>query len=502
MLNASDNTADEIPMRLLRITLFARNLAILLFTVGSLACAAGDDSNQVPVRLAPDIIIPEAAAARLAGAVRIPTISYADSAAFDTAAFTALHDYLQKQFPRAHAGLQREQIGYSLLYTWHGSDPALKPIALMGHLDVVPVEAGTESKWERAPFGGVVDAGFVWGRGAIDNKATITGALEAVEILIGEGFRPRRTLYLAFGHDEEVGGTRGARKIAELLKQRGIKLEMVLDEGGIVGDGIMPGVEPPTALVGVAEKGFVSVELIARASGGHSSLPPRESAIGILSAAIARIEENQMPARVEGATKQMFGRLSPHFPTLQRAVFANLWLTRPLVMRKLESSPTTNAMVRTTTAVTIFQAGTKENVLPTHARAVINFRILPGDNIADILEHVRAVVDDPRVEIKPAASFSAEPSAISRTTSDCFRAIERTVRSLAPTAVVAPYLVVVVTDSRFYADLTDNTYRFLPVRMAPNDLQRMHGINERIAVKDYEWAIRFYHQLISNATGN
>jgi carboxypeptidase PM20D1 len=490
------------PMRLPHNTASRRTVSTVFLALVLLACSATDDSGEMPVARAPDIVISEGAASRLAGAVRIPTISHADSAAFDAAAFNAIHDYLEKQFPRAHAEMLREKVGYSLLYTWRGSNPSLQPILLMGHLDVVPVEEATAGKWEQAPFGGALAGGFVWGRGAIDNKATITGTLEAVEILITKGFRPKRTIHFAFGHDEEVGGMGGARKIAELLKQRGVRLEMVLDEGGVVGDGIMPGIRAPTALVGVAEKGFVSVELIARSSGGHSSLPPRQSAIGILSAAIARIEDSPMPARIEGATKQMFARIAPHFSPVQRTVFANLWLTRPLVLRKLEETATTNAMIRTTTAVTIFQAGTKENVLPTEARAVINFRILPGDSIADVLQHVRTVVDDARVAVKPAASFSAEPSAISPTDSESFRTIERTVRSLTPEAIVAPYLVVVVTDSRFYAGLTDNVYRFLPVRMAPADLPRMHGINERLAVSDYEWAIRFYHELIRNAAGN
>jgi carboxypeptidase PM20D1 len=477
-----------------------RHVSHVTLALALLACSATDDA-EAPVPSAPDVAPANGAAQRLAGAIRIPTISHADSASFDAAAFAALHEYLKQQFPRVHAELQRETIAtHSLLYTWRGSDPSLKPILLMAHQDVVPVEPGTESQWEQPAFAGTIANGFVWGRGAIDNKSAVVGILESIEMLLAEGYRPTRTVLLAFGHDEEVGGRLGARVMAELLKQRGTRLELVLDEGGIVGDGVMPGLAAPTALVGVAEKGFVSVELIARAQGGHSSLPPRQSAIGILSAAIVRIEENPMPARIHGATQQLFEALAPHSPTAQRAIFSNLWLTRPLVMRKLQASPSTNAMVRTTTAVTIFQGGTKENVLPRQARAVINFRILPGDSIGDVVAHVRRVVDDPRVAVAIAPGFSAEPSGVSNTESHSYRIIERTVRSLAPEMIVAPYLVVVVTDARYFAGLTDNVLRFLPVRLQPVDLARMHGLNERIAIRDYEWAIRFYRQLIVNAT--
>ena len=355
---------------------------------------------------APRAAIPAAAAERLAGAVRIPTISPEDPAAFDASAFQALHTYLAAQFPRVHSQLRRETVAtHSLLYTWPGTDSSLKPMLLMGHLDVVPVEPGTEHAWAQKPFSGRLVDGFIWGRGAIDNKLTVLGTMEAVEMLLREGVRPARTVYLAYGHDEEIGGTRGAREIAALLRSRGVQLEMALDEGGVIGEGLFPGISAPVALVGIAEKGFVSVEMSTSGTGGHSSLPPPESAIGILSAAIARLEAHPMPARFDGPTRQLFERIGPHLSFAQRAVFANVWATRPLVVRKLDDTATTNAMIRTTTAVTIFQAGTKDNVLPSRARAVVNFRISPGDSISHVVAHVRRVVDDARVEVRRAGAF-------------------------------------------------------------------------------------------------
>ena len=473
--------------------------ALVLLVGVTVARTVRYGSLQPVVEPAPEVASPAGAAERLAGSIRIRTISHEDPTAFDPQAFQALHAYLKAEFPRVHSQLRRETVGtHSLLYTWPGSDPSLKPILLMGHLDVVPVEPGTEEKWQETPFSGRIADGFIWGRGAIDNKFSVLGTIESVEMLLGEGFRPTRAVYLAYGHDEEVGGTRGAREIAALLKRRGVELEMVLDEGGVIGDGLLPGISTPTALVGIAEKGFVSIELSTRGAGGHSSMPPRQSTIGILGAAIARLEENPMPARLEGPTQQLFERIGPRLPFAQRAVFANLWVTRPLVMRKLEESPTTNAMVRTTTAVTIFQAGTKENVLPSRARAVVNFRILPGDSVPGVIEHVRRVINDSRVEVRP-VGFSAEPSRISSPHSESFRTLERTIQSVVPEAIVAPFLVVVVTDARYYGGLSRNVFRFMPVRLTSRDLERMHGTNERIAIRDYERAIRFYRQLILNA---
>ncbi|HET9220402.1 MAG TPA: M20 family peptidase [Terriglobia bacterium] len=445
--------------------------------------------------------IPSGVAERLAGAIRIPTISHEDSAEFNAQAFKDLHAYLSDVFPRVHANLRREAVGeYSLLYTWQGTNPSLKPMLLMGHLDVVPVESGTESEWQEDPFGGRIDQNFIWGRGAIDNKSAVLGTLEAVEALLAEDFQPTRTVYLAFGHDEEVGGARGAREIASVLRGRGVQLELVLDEGGVIGDGLLPGVSAPIALIGVAEKGFASVELSTRVAGGHSSLPPRETAIGILSAAVARLETSSMPPRFDGATQQLFERVGPLFPISQRVLFANLWLTRPLVTRILATAPATNAMVRTTTAPTIFQAGTKDNVLPTSARAVINFRIQPGDSVAGVVGHVREVVDDDRIDVKIAGKFSAEPSEVSSNESAMFQTLEKSIRKVAPDTVVAPYLVVVVTDARYYSDLTENSFRFLPIRLESDDLKRMHGIDERLGIQEYETAVRIYRQLLIDAS--
>jgi carboxypeptidase PM20D1 len=482
-------------MKKLALALLA--IVVILLAV-MLVRTAGYRAEESAAPPAAAFTAPGGAAARLAEAIRIPTVSNQDSTQFDAAAFAAFHQLLQQRFPRAHAALRREVVaGHSLLYTWAGTDPSLPPVLLMGHMDVVPVEPGTEARWTRPAFGGTMADGFVWGRGALDDKSSVMGTMEAVEMLLAEGFRPRRAVMLAYGHDEETGG-RGAAAIAALLRGRGVRPELVVDEGGVIGRGLMPGVERPMALIGIAEKGFVSVELSVQTAGGHSSMPPRQGSIGRLGAAVRRLEEEQMPARMDGPTLQLFRRVGPELPFAQRVVFANLWLTRPLVMRTLADAPGSNAMIRTTTAPTIFQAGTKENVLPSRARAVVNFRILPGDSVAGVLAHVRRVVADTSVHVTAMTGFSSEPSPVSRTDGEPYRLLERSIRQTVPDAVVAPYLVVGGTDARHYHGLSEHVYRFLPVQIEQEDLDRIHGTDERVAVRDYLAAIGFFRQLLLN----
>lgn len=442
----------------------------------------------------------ERALERLAQAIRFKTISNDGGPKASLEEFLALHRHLQQSFPKVHTSLTREIINeYSLLYTWKGSDPSLPPALLMAHLDVVPIETATETQWSHPPFDGVIADGFVWGRGAMDDKASVLGILEATEMLLSSGFQPRRTLYLAFGHDEEIGGKAGAVKIAEVLAQRGVRLFYVLDEGMFIADGVVPGVSSPVALVGIAEKGFLSVALTVEAEPGHSSVPPTHTAIGILSMAVTRLEQNQLPANVNGVPGQMFDYVGPEMGLGMKLVFANRWLFGPLVERQLSASAGTNATIRTTTAVTMIDGGVKDNVLPSRATAIVNFRILPGSSVEEVMAHVRRVVGDNRVKIERYGDDFNEPSGVSNIHSDEFNLIQRTVRETFPTAVVAPALVVGATDSRHYGRLTESIYRFLPNRFNNDDITRLHGLNERISIENYRQGIRFYYQLISSS---
>ncbi|MBI2422586.1 MAG: M20 family peptidase [Candidatus Hydrogenedentes bacterium] len=479
-------------------------LGILLFLLAMallfVARTAAFQSRQIAVTPAPALPLDaNALATRLAGAVQIPTISHQDRAALDPNAFLAFHRYLETHFPRVHATLQREAVNtYSLLYTWPGTDAAAPPILLIAHMDVVPIEPGTESDWEQPPFSGAIQDGYIWGRGTLDDKASVLGLLEAVEYLLTQGVTPQRTVLLGFGHDEEVGGEQGAKQIAALLKSRNVAPEFVLDEGMAIVEGLIPGITVPVGLIGIAEKGYLSVELIAESAGGHSSQPPAETTVGILAAAIHALETHQMPANLNGPVRTMFDFLGPEMPFGMRMVFANADLLAPLLQSQLAASPATNASIRTTTAPTMLDAGIKDNVLPSHARAVVNFRILPGDTSESVLKHVQAVINDERVTAKPLAEGS-EPSPISPVDSPAFALLQKTLRETTPEAIVAPGLVVGGTDSQHYAAITSGIYRFLPLWLTGPDLARIHGSNERIAIENYQRVAAFYTRLLQNA---
>ncbi|MCJ0763272.1 M20 family peptidase [Variovorax terrae] len=458
-------------------------------------------SRQLAIRPVTPVAVDEAAAAsRLAAAVRLRTISDKDDAKANDAEFKKLHAHIEQSFPKVAATLKREVIGQnSLLYTWQGTDPAAKPIALMAHQDVVPIASGTEKMWKAEPFGGEIKDGFVWGRGAWDNKGNLFSQLEAIEMLIGSGFKPRQTVYLIMGDDEEVLGVRGAKVMAALLKSRGVKLDWIIDEGLLVTEGILKGLDPNAALIGVAEKGYGTYVLSLDTTPGHSSMPGKSSAIGMLSVALANLENKQMPAAIRGVAGEMFDAIAPEMNGLNRVVLSNLWLFRPLVQKQLENAPSTNAMLRTTTALTIVNAGNKDNVLPGHAEAVVNFRLLPGDTLAAVGDHVKQAVANDAITITQYPG-NAEASPVAPTTSEGYQAINRTIRETFANTIVAPGLMVAATDSRYFSEVSDNIYKFSPVRATNEDLPRFHGTNERISVKNYAEMIRFYHQLLQNAS--
>jgi len=441
-----------------------------------------------------------ALAARFSQALTYPTISNQDRSDIDHAAFLGLHDHFAVSYPLVHEQLALEKVNeLSLLYTWQGRNTALAPVLLMGHQDVVPVIPGTEDDWLQPPFGGVIEDGVVWGRGALDDKSSVVAILEAVELLLAQGFQPERTIYLAFGHDEEVGGPEGAGRIAELFEERGIgPFAFVLDEGGAIADGMVPGVEGMVAIVGIAEKGFISLELKVEGDGGHSSAPPKHTNIGILAGAIGKLENDQFPPRLDGASLEMFRYLTPELPFVGKVVFANLWLFKPIVVRLMLGDQMTSAMVRTTTAATIFHGGVKDNVLPIDATAVVNFRILPGDTKATLIERVHEVIDDDRVQIRD-ISTSHDPSAVSSPDGPAFALLGKTLRQVVGDDVlITPYLVVGGTDAKYYSGKSPAVFRFLPVVIGADGMKLAHGTNERVSVDSLATAVRFMHQFILN----
>jgi len=474
-------------------------LLVLLLVLGLRAWKLGERPLVSPA-VDPVEVDSDAVLERFRGGLRIPTISRQPGLGMDETAFVDFRAYLADHYPGVHERLDLELVsGHSLLFRWAGSDPSLPGTVLLAHQDVVPVDTGSEADWLHPPFAAEVADGFVWGRGSLDDKFGLFAILEATEMLVAEGFEPRRTLYLALGHDEEGGGGQGAVQIAKLFAERGWGVGLVVDEGGAIVRGLVPGVDAPVAIVGVAEKGFVSFVLEVDGMGGHSSAPPNQSAIGILSAAIVKLEEQRFPMRLEGATRAFFEQgIGPASPFGMRILYGNLWLFEPLLLAFLDTSPMMAAMTRTTTAPTIFHAGLKENVLPARAQATVNFRLMPGETGASVLAEVRSIVSDDRITIStPREAREASPN--SQMDSEAWRTLSETVHEVFPGTVVAPYLLLGGTDSRYFRDLCACVYRFLPIELESDGLRRAHGSNERIPIAGIADGVRFYRRLIENA---
>ncbi|MFB6273518.1 MAG: M20 family peptidase [Salinibacter sp.] len=454
------------------------------------------DSRQIQTQKV-DVNVAAEAPKRLARAIRIPTLTSRDPTAFDSSAFRDLYAHFARAFPRVHETLDTTHVnGLSRLYRWTGRDPSLAPIVLMAHVDVVPIE--DSSQWNHPPFSGRIAEGSVWGRGALDDKASAVGILEAIETLLKRGVRPRRTVYVALGHDEEVGGRRGGWAMAERITAGGVSPALVVDEGGVVTRGALPGLRDPLAVVGVAGKGYLSLELTAEGPGGHSSVPPDQTSIEVLNKALSRLRAHSLPSRLSGVAGTMFDYLAPEMNLSMRAILANRWLTAPALRWVLNRRPATRAAIRTTMVPTRLDAGVKDNVIPTTARAVVNFRILPSQSIDGVIDHVQSRLRGLPIQVERLQSNP--PPSVSSVKTPAFRMMQRTIGQVtADSVVVAPYLVPGRTDSGYYADATDAVYRFVPYQLTPDDRSRIHGPNERIAVEDYRTVVQYYMQLIRNA---
>lgn len=459
-----------------------------------------EDVQLAPAENLPRVELDEGRAVeRMAGAIRFRTVSHDDRSDFDADEFLAFHDYLRDSFPLVHERAELKLINdYSLLYHIAGSDPSLKPVMLMGHMDVVPVDEVTLAEWSYDPFAGDVVDGEIWGRGALDDKVSVMSFLEAVEALMRDGFEPKRSLYLSFGHDEEVGGQDGARAVAEHVQQLGLEFEFVVDEGGAILDDVIESVAQPVALIGVAEKGYLNLRLRVDAPGGHSSQPPPQSGLGIISRAIVRLEENPFPANLEHI-RNTFDAIANEAPFAYRLAMGNTWLFGPVLKAVLLDDDATAASMRTTTAVTMASGSSKSNILPTRAEAVVNFRIVPGETAELVRQRVIDIIDDERVEVIMETNIG--PSPVSPTDSVGYELLASTIRGFDGEVLVAPNLLSGGTDARYFYALSPNVYRFIMIRATADTLNIVHGIDERIAVEDYLTAIRFYYALIRQATG-
>jgi carboxypeptidase PM20D1 len=356
----------------------------------------------------------ERSIARFQQVLRVPTVSRLDVDETDVAVFDRFVVLLTELYPALHGSLEREVFeGHSLLYRWRGSTDAA-PTVLMAHYDVVPA---TDEGWRHPPFEATIvpDAhgDLLWGRGTLDDKGALASILEAVEARVAAGHVPRGDIYLSFGHDEETVGS-GAQAIVAALESRGIRPALVLDEGGAVVEGVFPGVGKPTAVIGVSEKGITSLTLTVEQHGGHASTPPRMTATARLARAIVRLNRRPFPARFSPTNLEMLRTVGAHASGPIRWAFTNSRSTGPLLLALFTRlGDETNAMVRTTQAVTQLTGSQAANALAERAVATVNVRVAVGSSVEEAVRHVRRAIHDRAVCI--AALHPSEPSPVSPT---------------------------------------------------------------------------------------
>ncbi|OFX00218.1 MAG: hypothetical protein A3E78_06485 [Alphaproteobacteria bacterium RIFCSPHIGHO2_12_FULL_63_12] len=465
--------------------------------VGRTLLLPGGVPSPTPVTAAaPELVDGAAAAARLGEAIRLGTISWGDRE-IDHQAFDDFAAFLERAYPAAHRAMTRETIGgHSLLYRWKGSAD-VAPVGFIAHIDVVPVEPGTESGWTHGAFDGVVEGGAVWGRGAMDNKGQLIALMEAAERLAASGFVPETDIYFLFGHDEELGGDAGAGEIRKALDARGVHFAFTLDEGSGLVQGLIPGVASPVALIATAEKGSTTLKFTARAAGGHSSAPGKDTAVSLVSRAVVAVTDDPFPLEIDAGMTAFLHAIAPEMAFAPRLLLANLWLTGPLVAKSLGESPTTAAALHTTTAPTMIDGGVKVNILPQTASAIVNYRLHPRDSVAGVKARAEKQIAGLGVEVELAGGV--EPSPQSSTSSAGYKAIEQATHEIFGAVPVAPFLTLQGTDTRHYVGAADDNYRFTPFIYAPDDLARIHGTDERLMIEDLVRGVSWYEALIRGA---
>lgn len=443
---------------------------------------------------------------RFEGALNIPTISY-QVKEYEPVYLNKMISFIESSFPTIHTSrfIKKETVAnYTLLYTVEGTDRSLKPYMLTSHMDVVPV---VRENWSSDPFKAILkEDKYMYARGTIDAKHLLFAMLEALEFMLKKGFRPKRSFYLVFGHDEEISGLEGARNVALLLEKRikhssWDKLEYILDEGNIISKTKFPGLNANIGLIGVSEKGYLTVKVSVTGQEGHSSMPPSQTAIAKLSSVIGKFHSHLLPSFFgQGVEREMIYIFAAHASWPYKLLYANLWLFKPMFEYIFSSDASMNSLIRSSTAVTLMSGGTKENVLPDSATAYINHRIHPLQSIDEILEFDRRVINDPTILVER-VNNSREPSPIAPYCDDCysFQLIKQSVLQVYPGTVVVPSTFLAASDSRWYTNLTDSIYKFSAIAVHLDEMKRFHGHDERISLENYENLINFYHHLIENS---
>lgn len=429
------------------------------------------------------------AVAKLQALIRIPTVSHRDPTEIDTAAFDTFVEELARLFPLVHERLELTRISsHGLLFRWPGTS-AERPVVLMAHLDVVPVEGD----WQHPAFSGDIVDGHIWGRGTLDDKGSLVAICEAVERLLAADHVPAQDVWLSFGCDEEVMGTAAQLAVAE-LQERGVTPWFVLDEGGAIAAEAFPGVSAPIGVIGLTEKGTTDIELRVEGRGGHASTPARMGPTARLARAITRLDRSPMPSSLPLPTRELLRRMAPHASIALRPVLALGDRVPPLLLKALVAAgPESAAMTRTTFAITTLQGSPALNVIAATARAGVNIRVMVGDSVDEVLAHVRKAIGDDQVEIDVIGRGEASPVS---PMDEAFELIEQAIAEVFPDAVPSPYVMMAATDSRHFTAISERVYRFAPFRMTKAQRESIHSFDEHLGVETFLDGITFYSRLI------
>ncbi|MGJ1392043.1 M20/M25/M40 family metallo-hydrolase [Sphingobacterium spiritivorum] len=473
----------------------------------------------------PQSVVPvsDSAVYRFAQGIRIPTVSTGSMGTFNFEPFKRFITYLQDAYPEVHQRTEHYTVNnqYGLVFRWKGKNSSLNPILFLSHMDVVPpgdapvknndttfifnikdkplpAAAEISKEWSYTPFSGAVSDGRIYGRGTLDMKSMLFALLESMTALIKNGYVPERDIYLAFGCDEEVGGSKGASEIAADFKRKGLHFDAVYDEGGIIMQkGAVEGVNTDVALIGCAEKGFLSARIKVNGLGGHSFMPPLQSAIGKAAIIMQRLEENQMKPYITPVIGDFFTNVGGDMSFTARMAIANRWLLESVLLSKLTSNNATNALVRTTTALTMMEGSDGTNVLSPQVEFVVNFRILPGNTVAEVKDHIAKACEGFDVQVEEVDN-TREASKISATNTKAFEVMEKTIREIYPHVLITPYLTVGGTDAYKYEIVSDNVYRFIPFSINTAERQSIHSTNEYISIANYGRMIQYFSSIMKN----
>lgn len=419
--------------------------------------------------------------------IRQETVSHVENT--DMSKFYRFHQTIETMFPHIHQVCEKHDFNGSLLFRWPGLSGE-DPVLVMNHFDVVEASGN----WDLPPFSGEIKDGKVWGRGAVDDKGPFYVMYRGIEELIAAGYVPKSDVYIASSCTEEIGGS-GAPATAQYLKEQGIRLRFLIDEGGMIVDQPLPGLNGLFAMVGVVEKGYGDVKFTAKGKGGHASAPPSQSPLVRLGEFMASIEKHYpLTAKVPDTLMEMIHRLSPHLPLSYRLVTENMWLFKPVLKKVAVKVPQLAAMTRTTVAFTTAKGSEGYNVLPQEAYVTANVRYIPHQPNTESNEILRTRAAE--FDLETTILKSDPPAPVVDYRKAPFKLVESCIQTLYPGMTVSPYIMTGGTDAKYYNELTDDGIRFAPLRISSEQMASIHALNENIDIASLPLGVDFYKLLI------